>query len=223
MAWTSVSLRRAAGLGVGILGVIALFVVSFRLVPGPAVSAQTYDLRAQLVGGASIGVDVRDAEAVLKRPVSEPGIVPAGLPRTPSGYNRRYENLTPDGTRFVRIGLADYGVKSWPSSYGRLTPADVSILGEAPQVLRQLTRQCREALTGAARHLHVHGDGIVTGRHTFGRTRRLGVFLLLGLLLRPGSERCNAGSFHGGALEASRLGGGGLREQQRHEHSCHAP
>jgi acetolactate synthase-1/2/3 large subunit len=98
-----------------------------------------------------VTVDVRDVEAVLKRPVSEPGIVPAGLPRTPSGYNRRYENLTPEGTRFVRIGLADYGVKSWPSSYGRLTPADVSILGEAPQVLRELTRQCRQALTGAAR------------------------------------------------------------------------
>ena len=98
-----------------------------------------------------VTVDVRDVEAVLKRPVSEPGIVPAGLPRTPSGYSRRYENLTPDGTRFVRIGQTDYGVKSWPSSYGRLTPADVSILGEAPQVLRELTRQCREALTGAAR------------------------------------------------------------------------
>jgi thiamine pyrophosphate-dependent acetolactate synthase large subunit-like protein len=98
-----------------------------------------------------VTVDVRDIEAVLKRPVSEPGIVPAGLPRTPSGYNRRYENLTPDGTRFVRIGLADYGVKSWPSSYGRLTPADVSILGEVPQVLRELAHQCREALTGAAR------------------------------------------------------------------------
>jgi acetolactate synthase-1/2/3 large subunit len=76
-----------------------------------------------------VTVDVRDVEAVLKRPVAEPGIVPAGLPRTPSGYSRRYENLTPGGTRFVRIGLADYGVKSWPSSYGRLTPADVSILG----------------------------------------------------------------------------------------------
>jgi acetolactate synthase-1/2/3 large subunit len=96
-----------------------------------------------------ITVDVRDIEAVLKRPVSEGGIVPAGLPRTPSGYNRRYESLTPAGTRFIRIGLADYGVKSWPSSYGRLTPADVSILGEAPQVLRELTRQCREAVSGA--------------------------------------------------------------------------
>jgi acetolactate synthase-1/2/3 large subunit len=96
-----------------------------------------------------VTVDVRDIEAVLKRPVAEGGIVPAGLPRTPSGYSRRYESLTPAGTKFVRIGLTDYGVKSWPSSYGRLTPADISILGDAPQVLRELTRHCREALSGA--------------------------------------------------------------------------
>jgi thiamine pyrophosphate-dependent acetolactate synthase large subunit-like protein len=94
-----------------------------------------------------VTVDVRDIEAVLKRPVAEPGIVPAGLPRAPSGYNRRYESLTPVGTKFIRIGLTDYGVKSWPSSYGRLTPTDVSILGDAIQVLQELTRQCREVIT----------------------------------------------------------------------------
>jgi acetolactate synthase-1/2/3 large subunit len=94
-----------------------------------------------------VSVDVRDIEAVLKRPVSEPGIVPTGLPRTPSGYNRRYESLTPAGTRFVRIGLEDYGVKSWPSSYGRLYPADIAILGDATHVLSELTRQCREAIS----------------------------------------------------------------------------
>ena len=99
-----------------------------------------------------VSVDVRDIEAVLKRPVSEPGIVPAGLPRTPSGYNRRYESLTSAGTKFVRIGVADYGVKSWPSSYGRLYPADVAILGEATQVLRELTRVCQEGMTGAVQN-----------------------------------------------------------------------
>jgi acetolactate synthase I/II/III large subunit len=96
-----------------------------------------------------VSVDVRDIEAVLKRPVSEPGIVPTGLPRTPSGYNRRYESLTPAATKFVRIGVADYRVKSWPSSYGRLYPADVAILGEATQVLRELTRLCQDGMTGA--------------------------------------------------------------------------
>ena len=100
-----------------------------------------------------VSVDVRDIEAVLKRPVSEPGIVPAGLPRTPSGYNRRYESLTSAGTKFIRIGVADYGVKSWPSSYGRLYPADVAILGEATQVLRELTRKCQEGVTGAVQNL----------------------------------------------------------------------
>ncbi len=114
-----------------------------------------------------VSVDVRDIEAVLKRPVSEPGIVPAGLPRTPSGYNRRYESLTSAGTKFVRIGVADYGVKSWPSSYGRLYPADVAILGEATQVLRELTRLCQDGMTGAvqnramarsARAAKIHGS-----------------------------------------------------------------
>jgi thiamine pyrophosphate-dependent acetolactate synthase large subunit-like protein len=99
-----------------------------------------------------VSVDVRDIEAVLKRPASEPGIVPAGLPRTPSGYNRRYESLTSPTTKFIRIGVADYGVKSWPSSYGRLYPADVAILGEAPQVLRQLARLCQEGMTGAVQN-----------------------------------------------------------------------
>jgi thiamine pyrophosphate-dependent acetolactate synthase large subunit-like protein len=99
-----------------------------------------------------VSVDVRDIEAVLKRPVSEPGIVPAGLPRTPSGYNRRYENLTSEGTTFIRIGVADYGVKSWPSSYGRLYPADLAILGDATQVLRELTRVCQAGMTGAVQN-----------------------------------------------------------------------
>jgi thiamine pyrophosphate-dependent acetolactate synthase large subunit-like protein len=93
-------------------------------------------------------IGVRDIEAVLKRAVSEVGIVPAGLPRVPSGYSRRYESLTPEGTRFIRVGLEDYGVKSWPSSYGRLYPADVSILGDPTQVLREVTRRCQEAITG---------------------------------------------------------------------------
>ncbi len=97
-----------------------------------------------------VAVGVRDIEPVLKRAAAEPGIVPAGLPRTPSGYSRRYESLVPEETRLVRIGLEDYGIKSWPSSYGRLFPSDISILGDGTQVLRELTRLCQGALDGAA-------------------------------------------------------------------------
>jgi thiamine pyrophosphate-dependent acetolactate synthase large subunit-like protein len=95
-----------------------------------------------------VTVGIRDIEAVLKRPVREAGIVPAGLPRVPSGYSRLSESLIADKTRLVRIGLEDYGTRSWASSYGRLYPADISILGEGTQVLRELTRLCREAMSG---------------------------------------------------------------------------
>jgi acetolactate synthase I/II/III large subunit len=99
-----------------------------------------------------VTVNVRDIEAALKRPVAESGIVPTGLPRAPSGYSRRYESVTPQGTKFIRVGLTDYGIKSWPSSYGRIFPADVSILGEAPQVLRELTRLCQDGMTGTVQN-----------------------------------------------------------------------
>ena len=92
-----------------------------------------------------VTVGVRDIEAVLKRPVAEAGIVPAGLPRVPSGYNRIYESLIPERTKLMRIGLEDYGVKSWSSSYGRPYPADIAILGDGTQVLQALTHLCQEA------------------------------------------------------------------------------
>jgi acetolactate synthase I/II/III large subunit len=98
-----------------------------------------------------VAVGVKDLEAVLTRPVSEAGIVPAGLPRVPSGYSRRYESLIPEGTKLIRIGLQEYGVKSWPSSYGRLCPADIAILGEATQVLSELTRLCQGAIDAGVR------------------------------------------------------------------------
>ena len=94
-----------------------------------------------------LAVGVRDIEAALKRPVSEAGIVPSGLPRIPTGYSRRYESLIPAGAQLMRIGLADYGVKSWASSYGRLYPTALSILGEGVQVLRELRRLCADAMT----------------------------------------------------------------------------
>ena len=91
-----------------------------------------------------VTVGIKDIEAVLKRAVTEPGDTPSGLPRVPSGYGRLYESLIPDTTKLIRVGLEDFGVKSWPSSYGRLMPADTSILGNGVQVVRELARICRE-------------------------------------------------------------------------------
>src|SRR5262249_8296003 len=48
----------------------------------------------------------------------------------------------------MRIGLEDYGVKSWASSYGRLCPTAFSILGDGVQVLRELRRLCADAMDG---------------------------------------------------------------------------
>ena len=76
-----------------------------------------------------LAVGVKDIEAALKRPVPEAGSVPSGQPRVSAGYGRRYESLIPAGAQLMRIGLEDYGVKSWASSYGRLCPTAHSILG----------------------------------------------------------------------------------------------
>ena len=50
----------------------------------------------------------------------------------------------PEGTELVRIGMVDYGAKAWTTSYGRLLPADVSILCKGAQVLASLNKKCRE-------------------------------------------------------------------------------
>ena len=76
-----------------------------------------------------LAVGVKDIEAALKRPVPEAGSVPSGQPRVSAGYGRRYESLVPAGAQLMRIGLEDYGIRSWASSYGRLYPTALSILG----------------------------------------------------------------------------------------------
>jgi thiamine pyrophosphate-dependent acetolactate synthase large subunit-like protein len=98
-----------------------------------------------------VAVGVKDLEAALKRPEPEGRIVSAGLPRVSAGFGRRYESLLPEGTKLVRIGLQDYGVRSWASASGRLLPADIAILGNATQVLRELTRLGQGAMDGALR------------------------------------------------------------------------
>jgi thiamine pyrophosphate-dependent acetolactate synthase large subunit-like protein len=98
-----------------------------------------------------VAVGVKDLEAALKRPAPEAGGVASGLPRGRAGYNRRYESVIAEGTKLVRIGLEDYGIKSWTSSHGRLVPADVAILGSGPLVLRELTRVCEREIDGDLR------------------------------------------------------------------------
>jgi acetolactate synthase I/II/III large subunit len=100
-----------------------------------------------------VAVGVKDLEAALKRPAPEAGGVASGLPRGRAGYNRRYESVVAEGTKLVRIGLEDYGIKSWTSSHGRLVPADVAILGSGPLVLRELARVCEREIDGDLRRL----------------------------------------------------------------------
>ena len=95
-----------------------------------------------------LAVGVKDIEAALKRPVPDAGSVPSGQARVSAGYGRRYESLIPVGAQLMRIGLEDYGVKSWASSYGRLCPTALSILGDGVQVLRELRRLCADAIDG---------------------------------------------------------------------------
>jgi thiamine pyrophosphate-dependent acetolactate synthase large subunit-like protein len=97
-----------------------------------------------------VAVGVKDLEAALKRPAPESGAA-SGLPRGRAGYNRRYESVVGEGTRLVRVGLEDYGIKSWTSSHGRLMPADVAILGGASQTLRDLARACEAGIDGDVR------------------------------------------------------------------------
>jgi thiamine pyrophosphate-dependent acetolactate synthase large subunit-like protein len=93
-------------------------------------------------------VGVKDIDAALTRPEPEAGIVPAGLPRVPAGFSRRHQSVVREGTRLVRVGLQEYGIKSWSSSHGRLVPADIAILGSGVLVLRELTRLCQGGMDG---------------------------------------------------------------------------
>ena len=95
-----------------------------------------------------LAVGIKDVEAALKRPVPDAGSVPAGLPRVSTGYGRRYESLAPAGARLMRLGLEDYGIKSWASSYGRLYPTALYRPGGRRADLRELRRLCADAMDG---------------------------------------------------------------------------
>lgn len=97
-----------------------------------------------------VALGVNDLEQVLRRPATAGNVVPAGLPRSPAGFGRTYESLVPQETKLVRIGLEGYGIRAWSSSYGRLLPTDISLLGDEVEVLHQLAQHCRDGLSGSA-------------------------------------------------------------------------
>ena len=72
-----------------------------------------------------LSVGVSDLEQVLRRPTTSGSVVPAGLPRAPSGFGRSYESLISEQAKLIRIGLEDFGIRAWSSSYGRLMPTDI--------------------------------------------------------------------------------------------------
>lgn len=97
-----------------------------------------------------VSVDVPHLEQLLTRAATEAPGGPSGLPRAGSGHTRRFESLLQEGAKLVRIGMEDYGAKAWTTSYGRLLPADVSVLGKGRQVLASLVDKCRDGMNAAA-------------------------------------------------------------------------
>ena len=97
-----------------------------------------------------VSVDVPHLEQLLTRAATEAPGGPSGLPRAGSGHTRRFESLLKEGTKLVRIGMDDYGAKAWTTSYGRLLPADVSVLGKGSQVLASMVDKCRDGMNPAA-------------------------------------------------------------------------
>ena len=95
-----------------------------------------------------VSVGVSDLEQILRRPATAGTVVPAGLPRAPSGFSRSFESLIPEQAKLIRIGLEDFGIRAWSSSYGRLMPTDIAVLGEEVEVLEQLALCCKDGLSG---------------------------------------------------------------------------
>lgn len=96
-----------------------------------------------------ITVGVKDIDNALKTPVHQAGSIPEGLPRIPSSNIRTYASLISESTKLVRIGLENYGIKSWVSHNGRLTAADVPILGDGTEVLEEIGRICKGSMNGS--------------------------------------------------------------------------
>lgn len=93
-----------------------------------------------------VSVGVRDIEPVLKRSAPGIGAPTAGLPGARAGYSRTFESVVPDDVKLVRIGLDDYGMKAWTTSYGKLMPTDLMVLGDGTEVLKEIHRICLEEM-----------------------------------------------------------------------------
>ena len=93
-----------------------------------------------------VSVGVRDIEPMLKRATPGVGAPASGLPGARAGYGRTFESVAPENAKLVRIGLDDYGVKGWTTSYGRLMPTDIAVLGDGVEVLKEIRQICSEAM-----------------------------------------------------------------------------
>ena len=98
-----------------------------------------------------LAAGVSNLEAVLTRAVASASATAPVTPRGRSGYNRVFESSIPSGTKIIQIGLNDYGIKSWPSNYGRILATDTAILGDEIQVLKQITKVCQDSMDAASR------------------------------------------------------------------------
>ena len=93
-----------------------------------------------------LAAGVTNLEQVLTRAVASSSATAPEQPRGRAGYNRVFERAIPEGTKIIQIGLQDYGIKSWPSNYGRILPTDTAILGDEILVLKQITEVCQDSM-----------------------------------------------------------------------------
>ena len=98
-----------------------------------------------------VAAGVNNLEQVLTRAVASSSATAPEQPRGRAGYNRVFETAIPQGTKIIQIGLQDYGIKSWPSNYGRILPTDTAILGDEIQVLKQITKVCQDSMDAGSR------------------------------------------------------------------------
>ena len=113
-----------------------------------------------------LAAGVSNLEAVLTRSVASASATAPVTPRGRSGYNRVFESSIPSGTKIIQIGLNDYGIKSWPSNYGRILATDTAILGDEIQVLKQITKVCQDSMDAGSRKRATDRNPKITKIHS---------------------------------------------------------